>query len=160
MILRVGMRLEFEFETPAVFAITANLFGHMGFGGNPSTPNSFVRGVYARYEGNGDFKAYVGNIDTGNVGTLIATLLTSTWYQVAVEVTATGGDFWLYDSTGALINHVSVTHAIPTTASATGPVISAGRSGTDAALASYAAMTVDYAAFVMPDLGRRINIGG
>ena len=68
------MRLEFEFKTPAAFAATANLFGHMGFGGNGTTPNSFVRGAYARYEGNGQLKAYVSDVDTGNTGVAIATL--------------------------------------------------------------------------------------
>ena len=161
MLLSSGMRLEFEFKTPAAFSATANLFGHMGFGGNATTANSFVRGAYARYEGNGQLKAYVSNVDTGNTGTAIATLATSTWYQIAIELTATGAIFQLFSgSDGSLIASQTVTGTWPTATTSTAPGISAGRSATDAALTSYVCLTVDYAAFVLPNLGRRIFIGG
>jgi hypothetical protein len=132
----------------------------MGFGGNRSTVNSYVRGVYARYEGNGDLKAYVSNVDSGNVGTLIATLDPSTWYQLAVEVTSTGGAFYLYDSTGAPITVLNKNGTVPTTNTGTNPGISGGRTATDASILSYDSMILDYAAFIMPNLGRRLSIGG
>lgn len=161
MLLSVGMRLEFEFRTPTVFVgASSNLMGHLGFGGNKTTVNSFVRGVYARYEGDGDLKAYVSNVDSGNVGTLIATLSVDTWYQLSVEITPSGGDFVLYDSSGVEIASLSKAGTVPTTTTGTSPGASAGRTATDASLLSYTSMILDYAAFIMPNLGRRIHIGG